>query len=67
MVVLDCLRSRESAGIGLRNGIENEEHRGRFMAKSSSLASVTLETVQRPYVMLKCCPEDTLLRKAFAS
>jgi hypothetical protein len=67
MVVLDCLRSQENAGIGLRNGIENEEHRGRFMAKSSWIALVTVETVQHSDVMLKCCLRDTLLCEAYAS
>ena len=52
-----------SAGIGLRNGIENEEHRGRFMANRLGRHPLCLATASDAYVTLECSLEDTLLRE----
>ncbi len=52
-----------SAGIGLKNGIENQEHRGRFMANRPPRRSPGFRTAFCTHVTLNCALEDTLLRE----
>ena len=52
-----------SAGLGLKNGIENKEHRGRFMANRLGRHPLCLATASNVYVTLECSLEDTLLRE----